>query len=120
MDSKEIKELIQVYFDANYETDANKITKVFHENANVYGHDEKGNYGHMDKTAFLKLIDSLPADPSAPRKDELLSLDFIGGNAAVARVRIRMGNMIYTDILNFIRLEGKWGIVTKIYSGTLA
>ena len=118
MDSTAIKNLIQLYFDANFEADAEKIGSVLHAAAHVYGHDDAGNLVDMDKPAFVALIDSLsPENPSTPRIDEIFSLDFIGEKAAVARVRLRVGDMIYTDTLNFMFVDGKWGIISKIYSG---
>jgi len=117
MARKDIEQLIQVYFDANFEADAAKIASVLHEQAHVYGHDDIGALVDMDKSSFVALIDSLSPHPEVPRQDELISLDFIGDHAAVARVSIRVENIIYTDTLNFMYLDGKWGIVSKIYSG---
>ena len=118
MGRAQIEAVIQIYFDANFEADAAKIAGVLHEQAHVYGRDEAGTLLDMDKSAFVALIDSLSADPAVPRQDEILAIDFIGEHAAVARVRIRVGDIIYTDTLNFMYLDGKWGIISKIYAGS--
>ena len=117
MDSTAIKAIIQEYFDANWEADADKIAKVFHESAHVYGHGADGSFAEFDKESFVKLIASLKPINDVPRTDEILSIDFIGKRAAVCRVKIRVGNVIYTDILNFIEIGGKWAVIAKIYSG---
>ena len=116
MDATPIKDLIQLYFDANYESDAKKIAEVFHAQANVYGHVQGADFSEFNKKSFVELIDSL--EPlTNPRADEILSIDFIGENAAACRVRLRVGDIIYTDILNFMCIDGKWGVIAKVYSG---
>lgn len=116
MDAGPIKQLLQFYFDANYESDAEKIARVFHPQANVYGHVRGGDFSQFDKKSFVELIASL--EPLAnPRQDEIISIDFIGENAAACRVSLRVGDIIYTDILNFVCIDGKWGVIAKIYSG---
>jgi len=117
MDATPIKDLLQQYFDANYESDGQKIAQIFHPAANVYGHVQGGAFSHFDKASFVELITSL-APLSSPREDNIIAIDFIGENAAAARVSLRVGDIVYTDVLNFVKIDGKWGIIAKIYSGT--
>ena len=120
MDSSRIKEVIQAYFDASYEGNAEKMGTVFHDAAHIYGHGESGALMDMDKAAFLKLVgmSALNAPkPDYPRQDEILSIDFTGENTAVARVKLRVGTIVFTDILSFMRLDGDWGVIAKVYSG---
>ena len=121
MDVNGVKAAIQTYFDAGYESSSEKMAEVFHDVANLYGRDENGALSVMDKATFIKLVGSgaLPEGqkPSYPRQDELLSIDFTGENTAVARLKIRVGNTMFTDVLSFINLGGKWVIIAKLYSG---
>ena len=119
MDKAAIKELMQIYFDANYEADAQKIASVFHPQSHIFGRDENGELIDFDKESFVKLIDSLSPE-TGPRIDEILSMDFIGEHAAVCRVRLRVGDIIYTDIISLMQLGGKWGIISKVYAGAPA
>ena len=116
--AKAIRDLMQIYFDANYEADAQKIASVFHTEAHVFGRDDDGALIKFDKESFVKLIDSLSPE-TGPRIDEILSIDFIGENAAVCRVRLQVGNTIYTDIISLMNLKNKWGIISKVYSGAV-
>ena len=123
MDSNKIKEVLQAYFDASYEGNREKMGTVFHDVAHIYGHGEGGALGDMDKAAFLKIIGTgAPNEPKPdyPRQDEILSIDFTGENTAVARVKIRVGSIMFTDILSFMRLDGKWTVISKVYSGVPA
>ena len=120
MDNTEIKEVIQLYFDASYESDRAKMDKVFHAAAHIYGHNEDGTLRDMPRDVFVNRIGT--ADPNAPkvsypRDNEILSIDFTGDNTAVARVKLRVRNTMYTDVLSFIRTDGKWSVIAKLLSG---
>ena len=120
MDSNEIKAVIQTYFDAGYECNGEKMREAFHSGAHVYGHNEDGTLNDMDKEAFIKLVESgKPGIPESayPRHDEIISIDFTGVDTAVAQVKLRVGNIMFTDILSFIRLDTKWSIISKLYAG---
>ena len=117
MDSNEIKKVLQTYFDACNENCGDKMDSILHNAAHVYGHAEGGTLNDMDKEFFVDLIRSEQPAEDFPRADEILSIDFTGENTAIARVKLRVGNTLYTDILSLIRLEGKWMIISKLYSG---
>lgn len=123
MDGNEIKKLIQTYFDASYESSGDKMSQVFHSAAHVYGRNENGALIDMDKDSFVKLVGNV--DPNAPkqeypRRDEIISIDFTGENTAVVRVKLRVGNILFSDMLCFMRLDDKWGIISKVFSGVPA
>ena len=122
MDNTEIKEIIRTYFDASFESSGEKMAQVFHDAAHIYGHGENGALNDMDKEFFVNLVgtpgpDALSAE--YPRQDEILSIDFTGENTAVARVKLRVRNILFTDMLCFMRISGKWGVISKVYSGVL-
>ena len=118
MDTGEIKEVLELYFDGSFEGDGGKIERVFHNAAHIYGHSEDGRLADMTKDAFIKLVGSIPSDaPSYPREDEIISIDFTGPDTAVARVKLRVFNTRFTDMLCLMRLEGKWGVIAKVFSG---
>ena len=118
MDSSEIRSLLQDYFDAGVEFDANKMSGVFHRDAHIYGHGEKGVLKDMDRDFFVNMVGSAsPSNPPSPRYDEILAIDFTGVDTAVARVKVRIKDTLFTDILCFMRLEGKWGVISKVFAG---
>ena len=120
MDSSEIRAVIQTYFDAGYEPDGEKMASVFHDAAHIYGHTEDGGLNDMTKQAFVDLVASGSARPDYPRYDEILSIDFTGENTAVARVKLRVRNILFTDMLCFMRLDGRWAVISKVMSGVPA
>ena len=123
MDSSEIKKVIQTYFDASFESSGEKMAHVFHDSAHIYGHGENGTLTDMPKEFFVNLVGTVNSDvpkPSYPRQDEIISIDFTGENTAIARVKLRVGRTLFTDMLCFMRLDGKWRVISKVYSGVQA
>ncbi|MCL1913749.1 MAG: nuclear transport factor 2 family protein [Eubacteriaceae bacterium] len=118
MDRKEIETVIQSFFDADYERDADKMEAVFHEGSEFF---ELGKDGVLVKRSGkefaggMRRFAGIQAD--YPRAEEILSIEFTGENTAVARTRMRVRNTLFTDILCLMRLDGKWGIIAKIASG---
>jgi len=120
MDKNEIKSVLQTYFDACYECNGETMGSVFHIEAHIYGQGRDGTLTDWDRTSFMDMVDSCKpgtAIPGFSRLDEIISIDFTGENAAVARVKVRVMNMVYTDILSFLLLDGKWKIISKLFSG---
>ena len=120
MDIAEVKEMLQLYFDMCFEASEEKLVKVLHPAAHVYVQNEDGSLNDMDRDAFAQRVRTrrLETPPvSYPRQDEIISIDFIGENAAVARVKLRIKNMLYTDILSLIRADGKWVVISKLFAG---
>ena len=119
MDATEIKEIIKTYFDASFESNGAKIKEAFHEAAHIYGVAPDGSLIDMDRDTFKNLVDSdkTPGSPAFPREDEIVSIDFTGENTALARVKLRVESIRFSDMLCFVRLNGKWGIISKVFSG---
>jgi len=117
MDTNKIKEVIQLYFDGSFDGKADNMKRVFHPAAHIYGYDH-GALEDMPKEAFVALVGSdRTGKPAFPREEEILSIDFTGENTAVARVKLRVFDTRYTDILSFIRLDGEWSVIAKLFSG---
>ena len=118
MDTKEIEKVIQDYFDAGNTADGEKMANVFHEVAHLYAVDEQGGLVNWDIDFFSKRVSS--TELGFPQYNEILSIDFTGENSAVARVKVRVRDTIFTDILSFLRLGGQWKIIAKVFTGVPA
>ena len=120
MDIDGVKKALEIYFEANTKGSGAKMKEVFHEEAFIYGYSPDGAFNARDLTKFAKVVDDTAPDPTEgpfPPMDDIISIDFTGENTAAARVRVRVANNLYTDVLSFARINGKWCIVSKLYSG---
>ena len=123
MDNSEITNVIQTYFDASFESSGEKMSQVFHDAAHIYGHGENGILVDMPKEFFVNLVGTAKPDvpkPAYARQDEIIAIDHTGDDTAIARVKLRVGNTLFTDMLCFMKLDGKWGVISKVYSGVTA
>ena len=117
MDNKGIKEAIQIYFDATNVSSAELMAEVFHDIAHLYQPGEDNGVLDWDKDFFMGIMDS--GEPVPPDKivNEILAIDYTSEETAVVRLKVRVRDMIYTDILSFIRLNGRWWIIAKLAAG---
>jgi hypothetical protein len=56
-----------------------------------------------------------PASRGEPRRDRILSIEFVGPVTALARVECAIGEKHFTDLLSFIRLDGRWRLIAKVF-----
>ena len=120
MDKKGIEEVLQIYFDANFEFDSAKMDRVFRPEAHIYGINEGGGpLADFPKEQFLKIVGHAPAelDPDRPRQDEIHFIEFSSDSTAVAKVSLTMPRTHFTDLLTFVYLDGEWRVIAKMFYG---
>ena len=106
-----LEKVISDYFDALYHCDTDLLQQVFHE---------KAIYATADETPSTALAASTnarqsPASRGEERRDVIDEIQFAGENTAFARVRCSIGTNDFTDFLTFVRDEGRWQIMAKIF-----
>ena len=117
MNENEIRDALQIYFDSNNESDESRMAEVFHDSAHLYQHGEDGNLLDWDKDFFMGIMASAKeavAECTSPTINEIISIDFTSEKTAVARVKVNVLDVIYTDILSFICIDGRWWIISKL------
>ena len=120
MENTEIKALAQTYLDACYESNVDKFKEVFHEVAHVYGYDEKGQLNDRTKDEFISYVENKTPQgyrPEFPRQEEIVSIELANEKTAVVCLKVRVMNMMFSDILSLMHLDGKWKIISKVYTG---
>lgn len=111
-----VLELLQRYFDGLYHGDAEALARVFHPQAS-YASATEGALVHLDMARYLPIVARRPSPASRDetRADEVLSIDFIGPTAALAKVRCRIGPKHFTDLLSLVRIDQRWQIIAKVF-----
>ena len=114
-DDRAIRETIQVYFDAMFESDSSKVFDAFHESAKITGY-IAGELVEMSVSDFASFVSTQPSAKSAgePPFLEVVSLS-IAGDTAVALVRDDYIGNRYLDTLSFLRCDGGWLIYNKLF-----
>lgn len=114
----EIAEALEDYFIGFHEGDVETLKKIFHPSAHLYAATE----GPLTDRGMEQVYEGVRSRPSSSargfeRFDRILSIDQSGPEAAIAKVQIALGDRLYTDFLNLLRLDGRWRIVSKVYTG---
>lgn len=94
--------------------DGNQMERAFHPSATMKYVDYKsGEYKDVPIAEFLARVKANTNKPQ--RKIEIVSLN-IDGTAAQAKISIEAGNVLMTDYMNLLKIDGQWKIVSKIFS----
>jgi hypothetical protein len=112
-----IRAATQTYFDGLYEGNADKIASVFLPSSaltQVFGNDLK----IVPRDEWLNAVRNRPA-PKAQgliRDDHILTIDLISATLAHVKVKCQMPPRYFTDILSFVKLDGKWAVAQKVFT----
>ena len=115
-DKAKIKEIINLYFDSMYESNAKLVKQVFHPMAKISGYVED-KLEEMDTNQFAQFVGEQhpsPSDKNDPKKLEIVSIE-IAGKTAVALVRDDHLRVSYLDTLSFLKIEKNWVIYNKLF-----
>lgn len=108
--------VISDYFDALYHCDTELLQQVFHPRA-IYATADETPLLHRTMAEYVPVVAARqsPASRGEERRDAIDEIQLAGDNTAFARVRCRIGKNEFTDFLTFVRDEGRWQIMAKIF-----
>ncbi len=113
----EIVTMLEGYFDGFYESDVDKLKGVFHPSCHlISATDGPLADDDMDTVYARVAARTPPAAANQKRLDRVLSIDRSGPESALAKVQIAIGPKLFTDYLNLLQIDGRWRIVSKIYT----
>jgi NAD(P)H dehydrogenase (quinone) len=105
------------YFDGLYSCDTARLARAFHPSAR-YVNATDGGVPNWSLDEYLPVVAKRepPAARGEVRKDRILSIDFAGDRAALARVACAIGERSFVDLLTLLRDDaGAWRIVSKVF-----
>ncbi|KSV95670.1 MULTISPECIES: nuclear transport factor 2 family protein [Sinorhizobium/Ensifer group] len=109
-------EVLQGYFDGLYRSDTGLLRQVFHPKA-LYATATDGSLFELDMERYFPVVDKRPSPASRGevRADRILSIEFAGPVAALAKVQCAIGEKAFTDLLSLVFVEGRWQIIAKVF-----
>ena len=115
-DRSSVEAVVQGYFDALYEGDADKMGTIFHPSADLRWVD-KGELKVLTVPDWLGLIRKRTSAKAEgkPREDLIVTIDRSDENTAFIKVRCQLPPRYFTDYLVAMKLQGGWQIVSKSY-----
>jgi len=112
----EIENVLRKYLDLLYNGDTNLIETVFLPEATINSVAD-GKIVSIDMVGFRERISGRqsPASIGEKRDDKIIMIDISSPTTAVAKVECMILKNQYTDYLSFIKVSGKWGIISKVF-----
>jgi Putative lumazine-binding len=111
-----VEAVVQDYFDALYEGDADKMSTVFDASADLRWV-EKGQLQVLTVPDWLDRIRKRPSGKAEgkAREDFIVTIDRSDDNTAFVKVRCQLPPRYFTDYLVAMKLKDGWKIVSKSY-----
>ena len=110
-----------LYFDGLYHSDVVRLSHVFHSRA-IYVCATESPLTHKTMAEYFEIVAAreAPASRGEARRDEIVGIDIAGENTAFVKAHCAIGPKYFTDYLTFIRDEGRWQIISKVFHYELA
>jgi Putative lumazine-binding len=111
-----IASAVNGYFDLMYDADDNQFLEVFHGASLIHGMRE-GKLTLWSASEFRDVMRGRPSPAAmkSPRDQEILSIEQTAPDLAIAKVRVRIGQIGFLDHLTFHRIDGKWLVTSKAF-----
>jgi|TARA_B110000881_G_C18490263_1_gene471420 hypothetical protein len=111
-----IENIIIIYLDLLYKGDIDLIESVFLQEATVSSV-SGGKIISINMDGFRKRIATRqsPESVGETRHDKIIMIDISSPTTAIAKVQCMILKNYYTDYLTFIKVRGKWGIISKVF-----
>ena len=112
----QIENVLRRYLDLLYNGDTSLIETVFLPEATVNSVAD-GKIVSIDMVGFRERIAGRqsPASIGEKRDDKIIMVDISSPTTAMAKVECMILKNQYTDYLSFIKVSGKWGIISKVF-----
>lgn len=109
--------LLDNYFELMHTQDMSLFDQVFHENSSLFGVPD-GSYNIRTSSFYKDQMKNRqsPAEKGEARRDEILFVDQLNENLAVARVQLEMMGGVMQDYLSLLKVDGHWIIIAKTWA----
>ncbi|MBM4226370.1 MAG: nuclear transport factor 2 family protein [Gammaproteobacteria bacterium] len=104
------------YFDLMYDCDVSRFDQVFAATAQLHGLRE-GEMICWPAAHYREVLAGRksPKSQGATREQQILMVDFTSSTQALAKVRVRIGDMFFVDYLSYHKINGQWLVTSKAY-----
>ncbi|GJG98021.1 nuclear transport factor 2 family protein [Cupriavidus pauculus] len=107
-------EPLQQYLEAHRTGRAEFIFQAFHADARIISFRD-GALHSLTVDEFSKRFQGQPQPDEAQRRRHIASFDVVG-NAATAKIVLDYPEVVFTDYMNLLQIDGVWKIANKTFS----
>jgi hypothetical protein len=114
--TQELTDAVQLYLDLMYDGDVGKFDRVFGATSQLHGFRD-GKMTCWPAAQYKEILAGRksPQALGAPREEQILLLDVASPTQALAKVRVRINDMVFVDYLSYHKIDGDWLITSKAY-----
>jgi hypothetical protein len=114
--TQDLASAVQLYLDLMYDCDVGKFDRVFCSTSQLHGFRD-GKMACWPAAQYKEILAGRksPKSLGAPREEQILLLDFASPTQALAKVRVRINDLIFVDYLSYHKIGGNWLITSKAY-----
>ena len=114
--TQQLTEAVQLYLDLMYDCDIGTFDRVFGSTSQLHGFRE-GKMTCWTAAQYKEVLANRksPRALGSPREEQILLLDFASPSQALAKVRVRINDMVFVDYLSYHKLDERWLITSKAY-----
>lgn len=115
-DTKLIREMVELYFKGTYQGDAEQLKRAFHPDAHITGSLNNQIYD-WTLTDFINRVTTTasPATQGEKYDKEIIFLDKTN-QAAMVKARVAVKDLIFTDYITLLKINGQWLIRNKSFT----
>jgi hypothetical protein len=119
-DDQQIRTVIADYFQALYDGDVAKFRGVLHPLVRLTSATD-GVLVNLDLETYMGMVANRPSPASRndPREEGIVSLTVASPTTAHARVTDMFVPKRFVNELTFIKIDGRWQIIAKVWHFTL-
>ncbi|WP_395610187.1 nuclear transport factor 2 family protein [Pseudomonas sp. B22129] len=112
----EIQAFLKNYFNVLQTQDLKAFDQVFHRGCVLYSAQNADVVVRpFDEYRTMVQGRQSPQEGGFPQLDEVLMIDVMSPQMAIAKVRLRLFNNVMVDYLNLMKVEGRWMIFAKLF-----
>lgn len=113
---QQIEAAMADYFEGLYRSDTTLLRRVFHPRAQ-YVCATDGSLLQLTMDEYFPIVDAResPASRGDARADRIVSIDLAGPVTAIVRAECAIAPKSFVDLLSFVRLDGRWQIIAKVF-----
>lgn len=117
--NKEIKNLINKYFEGIFYGNTSTLETCFSVNANIYGDINSSEY-FKSVNEYIKTVKNRksPNNLSETFKMSIIGIDILG-KIAMVKLHVPMLGFNYYDYLSLFKINGDWKIVNKLFTNVV-
>lgn len=118
-DFSDVGGVLEIYFEGLYHADSKMLAGIFHRDAR-YVNAAEGDYMNYSIPEYFDVVNSRkpPASSGEARADRTVSIEFGDDRMAYVKASMTMLGREYLDFLTLIHDDGRWQIISKVFTYT--